>query len=391
MNWNHLLSRQVAQLPRSGIREFFDLVTGSRDIISLGVGEPDFVTPWNVREAAIFSLEKGHTTYTSNYGLESLRRAIADYVQDFFHVGYDPTCEILPTVGVSQAIDLALRCLLNPGDEVLYHEPAYVSYAPTVKLAFGKASPVETSIDDLFALSPEKLEAAITPQTKVLMLNFPTNPTGSIAPPETLRRIAEICIEHDLFVLTDEIYSELRYDDQEHLSIAALPGMKDRTLLLHGFSKAFAMTGLRLGYACGPRELIDMMVKIHSYTMICPTITSQEAGIEALKNGKESMLEMRDSYHLRRDYIVKRFNEMGMDCHLPGGAFYTFPSVKRFGLSSRDFSLSLLKEQKVAAVPGTAFGACGEGYLRCCYATSFALLEQACDKMAHFCDSLLKK
>ena len=391
MDWNHLLSRQVTQLPRSGIREFFDLVTGSRDIISLGVGEPDFVTPWNVREAAIFSLEKGHTTYTSNYGLEALRRAIADYVQDFFHIGYDPACEILPTVGVSQAIDLALRCLLNPGDEVLYHEPAYVSYAPTVELAFGTATPVETSIDDLFALSPEKLEAAITPQTKVLMLNFPTNPTGSIAPPETLRRIAEICIEHDLFVLTDEIYSELRYDGQEHLSIAAIPGMKERTLLLHGFSKAFAMTGLRLGYACGPRELIDMMVKIHSYTMICPTITSQEAGIEALKNGKDAMLEMRDSYHLRRDYIVRRFNEMGMDCHLPGGAFYTFPSVKRFGLSSRDFSLALLKEQKVAAVPGTAFGVCGEGYLRCCYATSFALLEQACDKMAHFCDSLLKK
>ena len=391
MDWNHLLSRQVAQLPRSGIREFFDLVTGSRDIISLGVGEPDFVTPWNVREAAIFSLEKGHTTYTSNYGLESLRRAIADYVQDFFHVGYDPTCEILPTVGVSQAIDLALRCLLNPGDEVLYHEPAYVSYAPTVQLAFGKAIPVETSIDDLFFLSPGKLEAAITPQTKVLMLNFPTNPTGSIAPPETLRRIAEICVAHDLFVLTDEIYSELRYDGQEHLSIAALPGMKERTLLLHGFSKAFAMTGLRLGYACGPSELIDMMVKIHSYTMICPTITSQEAGIEALKNGKDAMLEMRDSYHLRRDYIVKRFNEIGMDCHLPGGAFYTFPSVKRFGLSSRDFSLALLKEQKVAAVPGTAFGACGEGYLRCCYATSFSLLEQACDKMARFCDDLLKK
>ena len=391
MDWNHLLSHQVAQLPRSGIREFFDLVTGSRDIISLGVGEPDFVTPWNVREAAIFSLEKGHTTYTSNYGLESLRRAIADYVQDFFHVGYDPTCEILPTVGVSQAIDLALRCLLNPGDEVLYHEPAYVSYAPTVQLAFGKAIPVETSIDDLFSLSPEKLETAITPQTKVLMLNFPTNPTGSIAPPETLRRIAEICVAHDLFVLTDEIYSELRYDGQEHLSIAALPGMKERTLLLHGFSKAFAMTGLRLGYACGPRELIDMMVKIHSYTMICPTITSQEAGIEALKNGKDAMLEMRDSYHLRRDYIVKRFNEIGMDCHLPGGAFYTFPSVKRFGLSSRDFSLALLKEQKVAAVPGTAFGACGEGYLRCCYATSFSLLEQACDKMARFCDDLLKK
>ena len=283
MDWNNSLSRQVAGLPRSGIREFFDLVIGSKGIISLGVGEPDFVTPWNIREAAIFSLEKGHTTYTSNYGLESLRRAIAVYVRDFFHVEYDPLCEILPTVGVSQAIDLALRCLLNPGDEVLYHEPGYVSYAPTVALTYAVARPVETSIDDLFALSPEKLEAAITPKTKVLMLNFPTKPTGSIAPRETLEKIAEICKKHDIFVLTDEIYSELRYDGIPHTSIASLPGMKERTLLLHGFSKAFAMTGMRLGYACGPRELIDMMVKIHSYTMICPSITSQEAGIEALQ------------------------------------------------------------------------------------------------------------
>lgn len=375
-------------MPRSGIREFFDLVTGSKDIISLGVGEPDFVTPWNIREAAIFSLEKGHTTYTSNYGLESLRRAIAAYVEGFFRVSYDFTCEILPTIGVSQAIDLALRCLLNPGDEVLYHEPAYVSYAPTVELTYGKATPVETSIDDLFALNPAKLEAAITPRTKVLMLNFPTNPTGSIAPLETLKAIADICVKHDIFVLTDEIYSELRYDGETHTSIASLPGMKERTLLLHGFSKAFAMTGFRLGYACGPRELIDQMVKIHSYMAICPTITSQEAAIEALQNGTSSMLEMRDSYHMRRDYIVRRFNEMGMDCHLPGGAFYTFPSVKRFGLSSKDFAMRLLKEQRVAAVPGTAFGACGEGYLRCCYATGFNLLEKACDKMARFCDSL---
>ena len=389
MDWNNSLSRQVAGLPRSGIREFFDLVIGSKGIISLGVGEPDFVTPWNIREAAIFSLEKGHTTYTSNYGLESLRRAIAVYVRDFFHVEYDPLCEILPTVGVSQAIDLALRCLLNPGDEVLYHEPGYVSYAPTVALTYAVARPVETSIDDLFALSPEKLEAAITPKTKVLMLNFPTNPTGSIAPRETLEKIAEICKKHDIFVLTDEIYSELRYDGIPHTSIASLPGMKERTLLLHGFSKAFAMTGMRLGYACGPRELIDMMVKIHSYTMICPSITSQEAGIEALQHGRQAMEEMRDSYHVRRDYIVGRFNDMGMDCHLPGGAFYTFPSVKRFGLSSREFSLRLLKEEKVAAVPGTAFGACGEGYLRCCYATSYDLLEQACDKMARFCDQLI--
>lgn len=384
-----MLCKQVVDMPRSGIREFFDLVTGSKDIISLGVGEPDFVTPWNIREAAIFSLEKGHTTYTSNYGLETLRRAIAKYVEDFFRVSYNPIGEILPTIGVSQAIDLALRCLLNPGDEVLYHEPAYVSYAPSVELCYGKATPVETSIDDLFALNPARLEAAITPRTKVLMLNFPTNPTGSIAPLDTLKAIADICIRHDLFVLTDEIYSELRYDGELHTSIASLPGMKERTLLLHGFSKAFAMTGFRLGYACGPEELIEQMVKIHSYTMICPTITSQEAGIEALQHGTATMLEMRDSYHMRRDYIVKRFNDMGMDCHLPGGAFYTFPSIKRFGISSKDFAMGLLKEARVAAVPGTAFGSCGEGYLRCCYATSFAQLEEACDKMERYCASLL--
>ncbi|MDO5472748.1 MAG: aminotransferase class I/II-fold pyridoxal phosphate-dependent enzyme [Akkermansia sp.] len=388
MDWNRTLAKQVVDLPRSGIREFFDLVTGSKNIISLGVGEPDFVTPWNIREAAITSLEKGHTTYTSNYGLESLRRAIARYVNDFFRVDYNPLCEILPTVGVSEAIDLALRCLINPGDEVLYHEPCYVSYAPSVLLAYGTPKAVETNIDDLFALNPAKLEAAITPRTKVLMLNFPTNPTGAIAPRETLEAIARICIKHDLFVLTDEIYSELRYDGVQHTSIAALPGMKERTLLLHGFSKAFAMTGFRLGYACGPSELIEQMMKIHSYTMICPTITSQEAGIEALQNGVPAMKEMRDSYHMRRDYIVRRFNDMGMDCHLPGGAFYTFPSIQRFGLSSKEFAMRLLTEQKVAAVPGTAFGSCGEGYLRCCYATSFELLEAACDKMARFCDSL---
>lgn len=388
MDWNRILSKQVVDLPKSGIREFFDLVTGSKDIISLGVGEPDFVTPWNIREAAISSLEKGRTTYTSNYGLESLRRAIATYVEDFFNVSYNPLNEILPTVGVSEAIDLALRCLVNPGDEVLYHEPAYVSYAPSVQLCYGTPRPVETSIDDLFALNPAKLEAAITPRTKVLMLNFPTNPTGSIAPLETLNAIAEICIRHDLFVLTDEIYSELRYDGEVHTSIASLPGMKERTLLLHGFSKAFAMTGFRLGYACGPKELIDQMMKIHSYTMICPTITSQEAGIEALQNGIPAMLEMRDSYHRRRDYIVNRFNNMGMDCHLPGGAFYTFPSIKRFGLSSKDFAMQLLKSAKVAAVPGTAFGACGEGYLRCCYATGMQQLVEACDKMERFCNSL---
>ncbi len=391
MDWSQILSKKVTNIPRSGIREFFDLVTASKNIISLGVGEPDFVTPWNIREAAIFSLEKGHTTYTSNMGMPELREEIANYVSRFFRVDYNPADEILPTVGVSEAIDLALRALLDPDDEVLYHEPCYVSYSPSIVLAGGIARPIETGIEDLFALNPAKLEAAITPRTKVLMLNFPTNPTGSIAPVETLKQIAEICIKHNLVVLTDEIYSELRYDGEPHTSIAALPGMKERTLLLHGFSKAYAMTGFRLGYTCGPAELIEQMCKIHSYAMICPTITSQEAGIEALRNGDDAVIEMRDSYHMRRDFLVRRLNEMGMDCHLPGGAFYTFPSIKRFGLSSSEFALELLKASRVAAVPGTAFGESGEGYLRCCYATSFKQLELACDLMAKFCEKLDKK
>ncbi len=391
MNWENKLSRKVSDLPGSGIRAFFDLVIGSKDIISLGVGEPDFVTPWHIREASIISLEKGQTTYTSNLGLETLRDSIAKYVSGFFHVDYDPRKEILPTVGVSEAIDLALRAILNPGDEVIYHEPCYVSYSPSILLADGIPCPIQTGIEDLFALNPDKLEEAITDKSKVLMLNFPTNPTGSIAPYDTLKKISEICVKHDLIVMTDEIYSELRYDGEEHTSIAAFPGMKERTVLLHGFSKAFAMTGFRLGYVCAPAPLIDQMCKIHSYTMICPTITSQQAGIEALERGTPAMLEMRDSYHERRDYLVARFNEMGMDCHLPGGAFYTFPSIKRFGLSSADFALRLLQEGKVAAVPGTAFGVSGEGYLRCCYATSMAQLQLACDQMERFCEKLLKE
>ncbi len=391
MNWDNKLSHKVSALPGSGIRAFFDLVIGSKDIISLGVGEPDFVTPWHIREAGIISLEKGQTTYTSNLGLETLRESIAKYVSGFFHVDYEPRTEILPTVGVSEAIDLALRALLNPGDEVIYHEPCYVSYSPSILLADGVPRPIQTGIEDLFALNPERLEEAITEKSKVLMLNFPTNPTGSIAPYETLKKISEICVRHDLIVLTDEIYSELRYDGEEHTSIAAFPGMKERTVLLHGFSKAFAMTGFRLGYVCAPAPLIEQMCKIHSYTMICPTITSQQAGIEALERGTPAMLEMRDSYHERRDYLVDRFNQMGMDCHLPGGAFYTFPSIKRFGLSSADFALQLLKQAKVAAVPGTAFGSSGEGYLRCCYATGMDQLRLACDQMERFCEDLLKK
>lgn len=391
MNWDKIISSQVAGIPRSGIREFFDLVAGSSDIISLGVGEPDFVTPWNIREAAIYSLERGHTTYTSNYGLESLRRRIAEYADSFFHVSYRPESEILVTVGVSEAIDLALRALLDPGDEVLYHEPCYVSYAPSVTMARGVARPVVTTKEDLFALNPAALEAAVTPRTKVLMLNFPTNPTGAVAPVETLERIARICIKHNLIVLTDEIYSELRYDGIPHTSIASLPGMKERTLLLHGFSKAFAMTGFRLGYACGPEPLIAAMMKIHQYGILCASVTSQEAAVEALANGTPAMLQMRESYRTRRDYIVRRMNDMGLDCHLPGGAFYIFPSIARFGLSSSDFARRLLLESRVAAVPGTAFGNAGEGFLRCCYATSFNLIREACDRMAAFTEKLARE
>lgn len=384
MDWTETISQNIADIPRSGIREFFDLVTGRTDIISLGVGEPDFVTPWNIREAAIYSLEKGQTTYTSNYGLEALRRKISSYVEDFFGVSYNPVDEILVTVGVSEAIDIALRALLNDGDEVLYHEPCYVSYSPSIVMAHGVPKAISTTKADLFALNPKALEAAITPRTKVLMLNFPTNPTGAIAPVDTLVEIAEICVRHNLIVLTDEIYSELRYDDVPHISIASLPGMQERTLLLHGFSKAFAMTGFRLGYACGPEPLISAMMKIHQYSMLCAPITSQAAAMEALDNGTSAMLEMRASYKMRRDYLVQRLNDMGIDCHLPGGAFYVFPDISKFGLSSKEFAKRLLMEEKVAAVPGDAFGPSGEGYLRCCYATAFDQIKLACDAIERF-------
>ena len=388
MNWQNKIAEQVSSIPRSGIREFFDLVTGRTDIISLGVGEPDFVTPWNIREAAIYSLEKGHTSYTSNYGLESLRRSIVKYVDGFFHVKYDPLHEVLVTVGVSEAIDLALRAILNPGDEVLYHEPCYVSYAPSVNMAYGVATAVPTSKQDLFALNPAVLEAAITSRTKVLMLNFPTNPTGAVAPVETLQEIARICIKHDLVVLTDEIYSELRYDGKPHVSIASLPGMRERTLLLHGFSKAFAMTGFRLGYACGPEPLISAMMKIHQYSMLCAPITPQAAAIQRRPPGSSPKKTSGDSDGDPRHGVGQRFNEIGLDCHLPGGAFYVFPDVSKFGLTSKEFATRLLMEEQVAAVPGTAFGASGEGFLRCCYATAFDQIKEACNRMERFVKTL---
>ena len=388
MDLNSKLASHLQTIPRSGIRDFFELVTGRDDVISLGVGEPDFVTPWPIREAAMRSLDRGETSYTSNLGLLSLREKISEYVEMFFHVPYRGSDEVLITVGVSEALDLALRALVNPGDEVVYHEPCYVSYSPSIVMAHGVAVAVATRKEDGFSLKPEALAAVITSRTKIVMLNFPTNPTGAVASREDLEGIARLCIEHDLIVISDEIYSELRYDEEEHLSIAALPGMRERTILLHGFSKAFAMTGFRLGYACAPTVLIEAMMKIHQYGILCAPITSQAAALEALTGGEDLYLSMKESYHQRRDFLVGRFNEMGIDCHCPGGAFYVFPDISKFGLSSKDFAMGLLESEQVAAVPGDAFGESGEGFLRCCYATGMDDLKSAMDSMERYIGTL---
>ena len=378
------IAEHVRNIPRSGIRDFFEIVQSMKGVISLGIGEPDFVTPWHIREAAIYSLEKGKTGYTSNLGSPRLRRAIAKYVEQRFAVEYNPHDEIIVTVGVSEAIDLALRVLLNAGDEVIYHEPCYVSYSPSIQLAGGVPVAVATRAEDEFSLKASDLEKAVTPKTRVLMLNFPTNPTGAVMPLEELKKISSFAVKHDLVVLTDEIYSELTYDDVPHHSIAALPGMKERTLFLHGFSKAFAMTGWRIGYACGPADIIEAMMKIHQYSMLCASIMSQEAACEALERGQRSMERMKEEYRLRRNYIVSSLNEAGIPCHLPKGAFYVFPDIRGTGLSSKDFSLKLLEAKKVAVVPGTAFGPSGEGYVRCSYATGMDQIKLACQHIAEF-------
>jgi aminotransferase len=377
------VARHVASIPRSGIRDFFELVQGQPDVISLGVGEPDFLTPWKIREAAIYSLEKGQTSYTSNLGLPRLRQAIASYVENHFHVGYDDVSEILVTVGVSEALDLALRALIDPGDEILFHTPCYVSYAPSIVLAHGVPVPVTCQSQDSFALDPNALEAAITPRTKAIVLNFPTNPTGGTMDRERLQRIANLVIKHDLVVISDEIYSELTYEGQ-HVSIAALPGMRERTIFLHGFSKAFAMTGFRIGYACAPTPLLEAMLRIHQYSMLCAGVTSQQAAIEALLHGNEEVIAMREAYKLRRNYIVAAFNEMGLTCHIPRGSFYAFPSIQSTGMDSKAFAVALLEQTKVACVPGSAFGQGGEGFLRCCFATSLDQIEIAVERMATF-------
>lgn len=373
----------VRDIPRSGIRDFFDIVSTMKDVISLGIGEPDFDTPWHIREAAIHSLEQGVTSYTSNLGLLSLRKALSAYVQRTFGVTYDPASEILVTVGVSEALDLAVRALLEPGDEVLYHEPCYVSYNPVIVFAHGKPVAVETRAENGFRLTRADLEAKVTPRTRLLMLNYPNNPTGATLRPEDVRAIADFAVQHDLIVITDEIYAELTYDGK-HTSIASLPGMKERTIFLHGFSKAWAMTGFRLGYACAPAELTEAMMKIHQYTMLCAPITAQEAAVEALTQPEEDIEEMRSEYQRRRNFLHNSFTEMGLSCAKPAGAFYAFPSIAHLGLSSREFALKFLDEEKVAMVPGTAFGRCGEGFVRAAYATGMDDLKEAMRRLQHF-------
>jgi aminotransferase len=383
LNPQRFVARHVGAIPRSGIRDFFDIVQGMKDVISLGVGEPDFVTPWHIREAAIYALEQGRTSYTSNLGLLKLRQAIARNVEKNFQVSYDPKTEILVAVGVSEAMDLAFRAVLNPGDEVIYHEPCYVSYAPGIALAGGVPVAVACRAQDSFSVTAAAIERAASPRSKMLVLNFPTNPTGGTMARAELEKIAELARRRDLLVLTDEIYAELTFEG-EHTSIASLPGMKARTVFLHGFSKAYAMTGFRIGYACGPAEMIEAMMRIHQYSMLCASIISQEAALEALEHGQADTVEMREQYRVRRNFMVNALNGMGLPCLLPRGSFYAFPNISSTGLDSKQFALQLLESEKVACVPGSAFGPSGEGFVRCCFATALDRIEEAAKRMERF-------
>ncbi|MBE5870906.1 MAG: aminotransferase class I/II-fold pyridoxal phosphate-dependent enzyme [Lachnospiraceae bacterium] len=383
------LAKQVVDLKPSGIRKFFDIVSEMDDVVSLGVGEPDFDTPWHIRDEGIYSLEKGRTFYTSNSGLKELRVEICNYLKRKCKVEYDPLHEVIITVGGSEAIDIGLRAVINPGvgEEVLIPQPSYVSYEPCAILAGAKPVVINLKEENEFRLTAEELRDAITDKTKVLVLPFPNNPTGAIMERKDLEAIAEVIIEHDLLVMSDEIYSELSYNG-EHVSIASLPGMKERTILINGFSKAFAMTGWRLGYACGPKEILEQMTKIHQFAIMCAPTTSQYAAVEALKNGDEDVAEMREAYNQRRRYLVHTFKEMGLKCFEPYGAFYIFPSIQEFGLTSDEFATRLLMEEKVAVVPGTAFGDCGEGFLRISYAYSLEDLKIAIERLKRFIEKL---
>jgi aminotransferase len=381
------LSAAVLSVPPSGIRRFFDLVSEMDDVISLGVGEPDFVTPWRIREAAIYSLEKGRTNYTSNYGLLELRTEIARKTLERIGIVYDPACEVLVTVGVSEALDTAFRALLNPGDEVLVPEPCYVSYMACVRFAGGCPIPVPTRPQDGFRVRAEEIRARITPQTKAILLSYPSNPTGATMDAAGLQAIVDLAVEFDLYLVTDEIYDRLSYDEP-HTSVASLPGARERTVLLNGFSKAYAMTGWRIGYACAPAPLLDAMVKIHAYTMLCASITAQLGAIEALKHGDRDADEMVADYDRRRRLFVKGLNDIGLSCPMPGGAFYAFPSIESTGLTEEEFTERLLNEQRVLVVPGSAFGPGGKGHVRCCYATATDQLQEALRRMSVFLRSL---
>lgn len=377
------LSDTIVNIKPSGIRKFFDIVSEMKDAISLGVGEPDFDTPWHIRDEGIYSLEKGRTFYTSNSGLKDLKVEICNYMKRSQNVDYNPNTDVIVTVGGSEAIDIGFRAMINPGDEVLIPQPSYVSYEPCAILAGAKPVIINLKAENEFRLTPEELEAAITDKTKILVLPFPNNPTGSIMEKEDLEKIAKVIIEKDIFVMSDEIYAELTYKDK-HVSITSIPGMKERTILINGFSKAYAMTGWRLGYACGPKEIIQQMTKIHQYAIMCAPTTSQYAAVEALKNGDDDIKEMRTAYNQRRRFLMNAFKEMGLECFEPYGAFYVFPCIKEFGMTSEEFATRFLKEEKVATVPGTAFGDSGEGFLRISYAYSLDTLKIAMDKLSKF-------
>lgn len=385
------LSKTIQTIQPSGIRKFFDIVSEMDDAISLGVGEPDFDTPWHIRDEGIHSLEMGRTFYTSNAGLKELKYEITLFLKRKYDLKYDPNKEIYVTVGGSEAIDDAMRAMLDPGDEVLIPQPSYVSYLPCAVLANGTPVIIELKAENEFRLTTEQLEAAITPNTKLLVLPFPNNPTGAVMEREDLEAIAEVVIKHDIFVLSDEIYSELTYTRNSHVSIASLPGMKERTIVINGFSKSHAMTGWRLGYACGPAEVIAQMLKIHQFAIMCAPTTSQYAAVEAMKNGDADVLAMREEYNGRRRYLMHRFKEMNLECFEPFGAFYMFPCIKEFGMTSDEFATALLKKEKVAVVPGTAFGACGEGFIRISYAYSLENLKTALDRIEAFITDLREK
>ncbi|WP_339171257.1 aminotransferase [Anoxybacillus sp. FSL W8-1294] len=381
------VSDTVSRLKPSGIRRFFDLAASMEGVISLGVGEPDFITPWSVREACILSLEQGYTSYTANAGLWELRKEISDYLARRFEVLYDPANEIIVTVGASQALDVSLRAILNPGDEVIVVEPSFVSYAPLVSLAGGVPIPIQTSGKHQFKLQPEQIEQVVTPKTKALIICSPNNPTGTVLNRGELEQIACIVAKHDLLVISDEIYAELCYEEQ-YTSFPAIAHMRERTVLINGFSKGFAMTGWRLGFIAAPKDLAAAMLKIHQYTLMCAPTMAQYAAIEALQNGADDVEQMRKSYRQRRNFFVQSLNEIGLTCHMPGGAFYAFPSIQSTGMTSEQFAERLLLEEKVAVVPGHVFGASGEGYIRCSYASSLEQLQEAIRRMKRFLERL---